>query len=421
MFVRDVFNMRTAFFMRLSSGCKLLCLGLVLSCFLPVSAFAGIADEVPVPVEANDLLAEPAMVSEKTEETEEMIKVAVMPVQVEENAAGQVPNLVDDYLLTAVQDLGGHEVIGQDDIEAVLGLEKQKGLLGCTKTNCFSELSGALGVEKLVLMRIGLIEADNKRTEWVVTLKLIDIRTAVVEARSSEFIAGSAKVLLKSLPMIVDKLFKKGGMSTMGASKNRRGITKKQGGQDKGISSADAPNWIFDFSYLAKEKKYKGTLIMGGAAVVSALALIAMYYAPITEEDQKCEVCAPLQLVGGLSVNTVALLASFVGAHIYLSGRAVKTTNRSDAVGFSDTFSLLGVAVSFLGTVASFTTIEHIDPKYAPGLATATAALGMGFFAAASVSSVARTAKGDRLLAIGPTLLPGRKKQVPGMALAMRF
>jgi hypothetical protein len=417
MSVCRLFKLSLASFLRTDFCHKALCPSLVLSFFLPLSAFAGVADEVPVPAEAAGLLSEQSAELVSAEEADEMVKVAVMPVQVEENAAGRVPDLIDDYLLTAVQNLGGREVIGQDDIEAVLGLERQKDLLGCTKTNCFSELSGALGVEKLVLMRIGLIEAGKKKIEWVVTSKLIDIRAAVVEARSSDFVAGSTKVLLKSLPVIVDKLFKGGGMSSMRASKHRRVTTKKQGSSEKDIPSVNYTNAL-----LAKEQMRKGHLIMGVGGLLSSIALIGMYSAASAVEPQclSCNSRAHSQMKTYLVTNVLGLAASAFGATKDLYGRALKTTNRLDVVGTSH-YLYIGGVLSVLGSIASYTTIEDRDPKHAPHLATATAALGMGFFAAASVSSVARTAKGERLLAIGPTLLPGRKKQVPGMALAMRF
>ena len=53
-------------------------------------------------------------------------KYAVMPTQLDETSKGLVPDLFDDYLLTAIQNAGDFDVIGQEDIAAMLGFEKQK-------------------------------------------------------------------------------------------------------------------------------------------------------------------------------------------------------------------------------------------------------------------------------------------------------
>ena len=41
-------------------------------------------------------------------------KIAVIPTQFDETSKGLVPDLFDDYLLTAVQNSTAYEVIGQD-------------------------------------------------------------------------------------------------------------------------------------------------------------------------------------------------------------------------------------------------------------------------------------------------------------------
>ena len=50
-----------------------------------------------------------------------------------------MPRIVDDCVLTAAQEIGGFEVIGQDDVQAALGFERQKDLLGCDDTTRLGE------------------------------------------------------------------------------------------------------------------------------------------------------------------------------------------------------------------------------------------------------------------------------------------
>ncbi|MBI5510580.1 MAG: hypothetical protein HY903_17625 [Deltaproteobacteria bacterium] len=128
-------------------------------------------------------------------------KVAVLPVQIDRSANEQVPTVLDDYVLTAVHKLARFVVIGQDDINAVLGFERQKDLVGCDDASCFAEVGGALGVDQIVSFKLARIGSD-----WAVTGKVIDIRNAVVLSRSSDFIGGDAKALLSALNGIVAKL-----------------------------------------------------------------------------------------------------------------------------------------------------------------------------------------------------------------------
>lgn len=136
----------------------------------------------------------------------ERSKLAVLPSQIEESARDQVPGLFDDYLLAAVQNAGEYEVIGQDDINSMLGFEQQKELFGCDDVTCMADIGGALGVDRIVVVKIAKLEND-----WVTTSKLINITEARVESRSSDFVSGDTKALLQAVPRIVTKLFGGGG------------------------------------------------------------------------------------------------------------------------------------------------------------------------------------------------------------------
>jgi hypothetical protein len=78
------------------------------------------------------------------------------------------------------------------DVASILGLERQKQLLGCGESSCLAELAGALGVE-------GLLTGSVVRTPssgWLVTLKVVRTRDggtwtqATVRARSEEEMQG---------------------------------------------------------------------------------------------------------------------------------------------------------------------------------------------------------------------------------------
>ena len=132
------------------------------------------------------------------------LKVAVMPSQAD--SATSLPKVFDDYVLTAVQNTGNFETIGQDDIAAMLGLEQQKDALGCDDASCMASIGGALGVDLMVLVKVSRV-GDGADADWAISSKLLNARTPRVEARTNEFVHGSGKVLLQQVGPLMRKLF----------------------------------------------------------------------------------------------------------------------------------------------------------------------------------------------------------------------
>jgi hypothetical protein len=127
-----------------------------------------------------------------------------MPTQLDETSQSQVPNLFDDYLLTAVQDVAGEGVIGQSDISAMLGFEEQKDLLNCDDASCMANIGGALGVDRIFVVKVARLGND-----WVLTAKLLNIKSTVVEARVNRFVNGDVRALLEDVQGLVGDVFAK--------------------------------------------------------------------------------------------------------------------------------------------------------------------------------------------------------------------
>lgn len=80
--------------------------------------------------------------------------VAVMPLTARRVPKGVVEIL--DELLTAELDASGKfQVLGVRDIEAMLGFEKMKEVLGCDSISCAVEIGGALGVNLILSGSVG--------------------------------------------------------------------------------------------------------------------------------------------------------------------------------------------------------------------------------------------------------------------------
>lgn len=89
-------------------------------------------------------------------------------------------------LSSEIKRIEGATVVGKADIAAMLELEADKAALGCSDdTACLAEIGGALGVERIVVGHVGKV-ADS----YVVSLRLIATREALVENRVSETFRG---------------------------------------------------------------------------------------------------------------------------------------------------------------------------------------------------------------------------------------
>lgn len=129
--------------------------------------------------------------------------LAVLPAEVDDSAAELPAAIFDDAVLAAVQARGGHQVIGRDDLTVVLGLERQKDLLGCTDVSCMAEIAGALDVELIIALKVARLGE-----EWTVTSKLILLgQKPRALGRGTEFVAGDANALVKAVPRIIASLF----------------------------------------------------------------------------------------------------------------------------------------------------------------------------------------------------------------------
>ncbi len=110
--------------------------------------------------------------------------------------------LLTEVLTTEVADLGFINVVTSGDIDAVLGFSKVQEDLGCTEQACMAEISGALGVDTILQAQIGRVGAT-----YVVSLKLINIKTFSVVRRFVRNIRGDEDVLLQAIKDAVVELF----------------------------------------------------------------------------------------------------------------------------------------------------------------------------------------------------------------------
>jgi hypothetical protein len=130
-------------------------------------------------------------------------KLAVLPIGAGEGTPPGTAAALTETLSGEVRRRAGVEVITQREISAVLSLERQKEMLGCTTDACMAELGGALGCDRLVTGDVARLGES-----WLVHLRLVETARARVAAQSDRRLrGGTIDDVLDQLPAMVAELF----------------------------------------------------------------------------------------------------------------------------------------------------------------------------------------------------------------------
>lgn len=132
----------------------------------------------------------------------DLIKIAVMDIKAKQGVNPQVTSSLTDLICTQIANIGTHEVIGRDDMQAILEHIADKQLLECDDTKCLAQVGGALGVQQLLSGNIGMVG-----TTYLVNMKLIDIDNAKVLKRISREYAGNEAGLIQEVKNCVAELY----------------------------------------------------------------------------------------------------------------------------------------------------------------------------------------------------------------------
>jgi hypothetical protein len=116
------------------------------------------------------------------------------------NAPGISPKLgavLAEVLFSAVAEDGRfREVITGPDLRAMVDLDAQKNILGCTESSCFNELGAALDVPYLLVAELGRVGQKH-----VFNLKVLEVAAARVRVRQSGMVDNPSE-----LPKLVGEL-----------------------------------------------------------------------------------------------------------------------------------------------------------------------------------------------------------------------
>jgi TolB-like protein len=109
-------------------------------------------------------------------------RVVVMDIKSIQGVSEGTATILTDILVAEVSGLGVFEVVGSREISALVGLERQRQLLGCNDSGCLAEIGGALGAEYLLSGQVGKIGS-----RYHLSLTLSSTSQARAVARESRF------------------------------------------------------------------------------------------------------------------------------------------------------------------------------------------------------------------------------------------
>ncbi|HEY4221201.1 MAG TPA: hypothetical protein VGO62_07655, partial [Myxococcota bacterium] len=112
-------------------------------------------------------------------------------------------HLFVDSLLTELRKLQKTSVVSLDEVRALLDVEAQKQVAGCSDSSCLAEIAEALGADVLIVG--GFARVDDRTA---LSLKRIDARKAEVIADYTHQLADAGgEELLAAVGPAVQKLF----------------------------------------------------------------------------------------------------------------------------------------------------------------------------------------------------------------------
>jgi TolB-like protein len=97
-----------------------------------------------------------------------------------------LPAILTESLAGEVEAVSGCSVVSQADILAMLDFERQKAVCTDGSDSCLAEVGQALGAERVVAGTVGKLGS-----EYVLTVRLMNVRKGVVEQRVEEAVSGA--------------------------------------------------------------------------------------------------------------------------------------------------------------------------------------------------------------------------------------
>jgi TolB-like protein len=120
-------------------------------------------------------------------------KMAVMDLKAVQGVSQGTAEILGN-VIAADMAKQGFDVIAKSDIQAMLGFQKDRALLGCTEdASCIAEIGGSLGVDYVLTGQVGKIGS-----QFNISLLVVDSRKARVVTRLSSFCDANEDALVRA-------------------------------------------------------------------------------------------------------------------------------------------------------------------------------------------------------------------------------
>src|SRR5437868_3019595 len=114
--------------------------------------------------------------------------VAALNLKATTGVSADKAQLLSDVMTEELRSAGTFSrVVSMQEVEAMLGLERQRQLLNCEASSCVAELAGALGVDLVVTGTVGQLAKTA-----VLKLSLVDSRDGRTVASLSQQLCGQS-------------------------------------------------------------------------------------------------------------------------------------------------------------------------------------------------------------------------------------
>ncbi|MFO0598316.1 MAG: hypothetical protein U0228_23630 [Myxococcaceae bacterium] len=220
----------------------------------------------------------------------ERTRVVVMPLSTPENL-NQLGSSVSEQLTTELSNRGELEVVSANDLQLLMGLDRQRQLTGCSESTCLAEISNALGAPWIVS---GSLAQFGQATR--LDLKLIRASDGKAFFREGANIQGES-----SLFEIVSGMARR-MMSNIGVSKASAQASAARAGPVALIIAGGALA-VGGGVLLGVEAAQRG-------ATVSSLSTSSANPPTYTAARDALTAQGTLMLVGGLAAGVGAVLAA---------------------------------------------------------------------------------------------------------------
>jgi hypothetical protein len=234
-----------------------------------------------------------------------VLRVVVNELEHSDDLPERTGRIVADNLVAELRKLGGISVVSMDEVRAMLEMESERQLLGCSEdsSSCLAEIADALGAD--VVVSGGIATLDGAR---VFSLRRIDQRRAAVTGQVEErLIAAGGEELLAAIGPAIEKLFPELPLK-VGAS---RGVPRERA---RLLNPPPLPVW--------------STLAVGGAGlatVVSGAGALAFANAALASGQKLVDSSREAPIDGLLVVEQEQTAATFssLGAGLIVGGVVV--------------------------------------------------------------------------------------------------